>query len=72
MLKQIRFKANGCCSAIGNFEPGDVARIDDALAAHLVDEAKVADYVATPKTADQPEPAPRVEPRAKLKVKRKE
>lgn len=45
MLKQIKFTASGANSAVGGFMPGDTARIDAAMAAHLVDEAKVAVYV---------------------------
>lgn len=45
MLTQIKFTKLGCCSAIGNFEPGDVARIESAMAKHLVEEADVATYV---------------------------
>jgi hypothetical protein len=52
MLTQIRFTKFGCCSAIGNFEPGDTARIHAAMAKHLVEEAQCAKYVEQP----QPEP----------------
>lgn len=44
MLISIRFTKTGCCSAIGNFEPGDVARVSEGMARHLVDEAMVANY----------------------------
>ncbi len=45
---QIRFKAQGANSAIGGFNSGDLARVSEALAAHLVNEAKVAEYVSAP------------------------
>lgn len=58
MTVQIRFTKTGCCSAIGNFSPGDTARIGVDMAKHLVDEAKVAKYVKKPQA--MPETAPAV------------
>lgn len=52
MLVQVKFTVLGCCSAIGNFEPGDTARVSAAMAKHLVEEARCAKYV------EQPQPAP--------------
>jgi hypothetical protein len=54
-MVQIKFTVFGCCSAIGNFEPGDTARVDAAMARHLVEEARCAKYIevappATPAT----------------------
>jgi len=43
-VQQIRFKASGWCSAAGNFSDGTLARVGDAMAAHLV-EIGVADLV---------------------------
>lgn len=43
-MKKIVFTATGCCSAIGNFAPGDTARLGDAIARHLVEEAGCAKY----------------------------
>lgn len=45
---QIRFTAQGANSAIGGFNSGDMARVGEALAKHLVDEARVAEYVTAP------------------------
>lgn len=64
MLVQIKFTVFGCCSAIGNFEPGDTARISPAMAKHLVEEARCAKYVEVPQPAapvaeEQPQPRKR-------------
>lgn len=45
MQVQIKFKVFGCCSAIGNFAPGDTARLSMDIARHLVEEARCAEYV---------------------------
>jgi hypothetical protein len=42
---QIRFKASGANSVIGGFSSGDLARVSEAFAKHLVEEAHVAEYV---------------------------
>lgn len=63
-MKQIKFKAQGANSAIGAFNNGDIARVDGALAKHLVEEAKVAVFVE----ADPPKAA-EIEPK-KPKAKR--
>ena len=56
MARNIEFTASGSCSALGNFESGDIARnVDDALAAHLVDEVGCAKYSPAVKVAEQPE-----------------
>jgi hypothetical protein len=57
MLKHIEFTAFGCCSAIGNFEPGDKARLPADIAAHLVDEARCAKY-SEPVAAPEPKAEP--------------
>ena len=62
MQTQIKFTASGANSAIGGFAPGDKARVDSVIAAHLVDVAKVAVYV------DAPEP---VQVKVKLSKKSK-
>lgn len=74
MLKRIKFTASGANSAVGGFMPGDTARIDAAMAAHLVDEAKVAVYVGgdtdAPKDAGaQTEAKPETKPATKAKKK---
>jgi len=48
MQTKIKFTASGANSAIGGFSPGDIARIDSTLAAHLIDVAKVAVYIDAP------------------------
>lgn len=53
----IRFKAQGANSMIGGFSSGDVARVGREMAKHLVEEARVAEYVQTP--AEPKEPARR-------------
>ncbi len=47
MLTRIMFLKNGCCShvSVGNFNFGDHANVDPALAKHLVEEASCAEYV---------------------------
>lgn len=42
---QIRFIAQGSNSLIGGFSSGDMARVGESLARHLVEEARVAEYV---------------------------
>jgi|SoimicmetaTmtLPB_FD_contig_71_31154_length_765_multi_2_in_0_out_0_2 hypothetical protein len=56
MQVQVKFTVFGCCSAIGNFEPGDTARVSAEMAKHLVEEARCAKYVEAPVA---PEPKPR-------------
>jgi hypothetical protein len=60
MPKSIEFTAQGSSSLLGNFSRGDIARnIPDALADHLVNEAKCAKFlpeVVKAKAAD-PNPA---------------
>ena len=52
-MRQIKFKASGANSVLGGFSSGDIARVDDAFAAHLVNEARVAVYLDA-----APAPAP--------------
>lgn len=63
MLVQIEFISNGSCSAagVGNFNSGDTARVNEALAKHLVEEARCAVYgraerpsAASPKVETKP------------------
>lgn len=50
----IKFTAQGANSAVGGFNHGDIMRIGDALAKHLVEDAKVAVYVeSTPLSEDE-------------------
>lgn len=55
-MKQIKFIASGSNSSFGSFSYGDTMRCDDKLAAHLVSEARVAQYVTKAEPA-KPEPA---------------
>jgi hypothetical protein len=57
-MTRIRFTKYGACTACGEFGPGTIARLSPALAKHLVDDLKVAEYLhAVP----APVPAPVVE-----------
>jgi hypothetical protein len=77
MQVAIVFTSYGCCSALGNFAPQDSARVDAALARHLVEEAHCARYADTGKnsepvaTLDDPAPAVVSKParQARRKVK---
>ena len=53
-MKRIKFIATGSNSAIGGFSYGDVAQCDDALADHLVNDARVAEYIVEAKTEESP------------------
>ena len=57
-MKQIRFTRQGASTAVGSFAPGDLARVDDALADHLVNEADVAEFVQAQAVAPKPAPVP--------------
>ncbi len=63
-MVQVRFKAQGANSLLGGFSSGDVARVNAEFARHLVEEAKVADYVNPPAASqpatEEPKPARRV------------
>jgi hypothetical protein len=64
---QIRFKASGANSMLGSFASGDIARVSETFARHLVEEARVAEYiVATTASAANPE-KPAKAPRRKPK-----
>lgn len=47
MQAVVVFTAQGSNTAVGNFAPGDRLRCGDALARHLVEEARVARYATT-------------------------
>ena len=56
-MKRIKFTAQGANSVLGGFQSGDIARVSDAFAAHLVNEARVAVYLdAAPAAADPAKP----------------
>lgn len=63
-MVQIKFIRQGSNSMLGGFSSGNLARVSDALAAHLVDVAKVAIYT------EQAQPAPAAEPAAEDKPRR--
>lgn len=59
---RIKFTKTGANSAFGGFSPGDMLTCGEAMARHLVEEIKVAEYAQTPLgpaiTAPDPDPAP--------------
>ena len=55
-MVQIRFIRQGANSLIGGFSSGDLARVSEAFARHLVEEARVAEYV---QAQQKEEPAPK-------------
>ena len=48
-MVQVKFITFGATSAGGSFAPGDVLRCSEDTARHLVEEAKCAKYVQSPK-----------------------
>lgn len=59
MTASIKFTTSGACTELGGFAPGDIARnVSDALARHLVEEARCAKYLQHP--AAEPEKTPRI------------
>lgn len=59
-MVQVRFKTSGANSMLGGFASGDHARVSEAFARHLVEEARVAEYVAAPAAvAVQKQPKPK-------------
>jgi phosphoribosylformylglycinamidine (FGAM) synthase-like amidotransferase family enzyme len=59
---RIKFTKTGASSAFGGFSPGDMLTCGEAMARHLVEEVKVAEYAQTPlvpaNAAPDPDPAP--------------
>ena len=53
-MVQIRFIRQGANSHIGGFSSGDLARVSEAFARHLVEEARVAEYVQAPEKENAP------------------
>lgn len=51
MGTRIRFVAQGANSLLGGFSPGDTATVGHELARHLVEEARVAQYLEAPSQA---------------------
>lgn len=59
-MVKIRFTAQGSNAMVGGFSPGDQATIGEALAKHLVEEARVAEYVvAAPAAPAKPPRKPK-------------
>ena len=62
-MTRIKFTKYGACTACGEFGPGTVARLSPALARHLVEDLRVAEYlqapVAPPVIVPEPAPAPK-------------
>ena len=54
-MVQIRFIRQGANSLIGGFSSGDLARVSEDFARHLVEEARVAEYVQA-QQKDEPTP----------------
>lgn len=50
-MVQIKFRTSGANSMLGGFASGDIARVSEAFARHLVEEARVAEYLAVPAAA---------------------
>ena len=47
-MVQIKFTTSGANSQLGGFAMGDIARVSEAFAHHLVEEARVAKYITAP------------------------
>lgn len=58
---QIRFVVGGANSLIGGFLSGDKAHVSKEFGRHLVEEARVAEYVNPPAAVD-PENKPKTKP----------
>ena len=59
---QIRFIVGGANSLIGGFLSGDKAQVSKEFGRHLVEEARVAEYVNPPAAVDANKP-PKTKPR---------
>ena len=53
-MVQIRFIRQGANSLIGGFSSGDLARVSEAFARHLDEEARVAEYAQAPVKDEAP------------------
>lgn len=71
-MVQIKFKTFGATSAGGAFAPGDIMRCSEALADHLVNEAKCAVYVQPKPQAEQIDTAEADKPAVRRGRKAKE
>ena len=64
MQVRIKFTHHGANSMVGGFAPGDYARVSEAMAAHLINEARVAVLAET-----KPAPATKSAPAKKAAKK---
>jgi hypothetical protein len=58
-MTRIRFTKYGACTAFGEFGPGTIGQFPPALARHLVEELKVAEYIQAPAPEPIAEPVVR-------------
>ena len=70
MLITIKFTTYGSSPLVGGFKPGDLARVPASTAAHMVDEARCAEYLPAPASAPsgellQSQPATDTKPTAR-------
>lgn len=56
-MVKIKFTAQGANALIGGFTTGDIATVGEAIARHLVEEARVAKYLQTGEAAKPKKPA---------------
>jgi hypothetical protein len=68
LMIQIRFKASGANSVIGGFSSGDLARVSEAFAKHLVEEACVAEYVKASEPVKPAKPVRKAKAAAEVPV----
>ena len=47
-MVKIKFRTSGANSMLGGFASGDIARVSEAFARHLVEEARVSEYLGAP------------------------
>lgn len=68
---QIKFTASGANSMIGSFARGDIARLSDTFARHLVEEARVAEYLTPTAATTETTAGPRVDAKKPRKIIRR-
>lgn len=67
-MVQIKFTATGANSQLGSFSSGDIVRVSETFARHLVEEARVATYIITAPALAESASAPKP-PRRKKSAK---
>lgn len=55
-MQSIKFTTHGGNPLVGQFAPGDVARLPEKLAKHFVVDAKCARYMEAPKASEPVKP----------------